>query len=78
MSLIGILRWGGEAWLVRAAQAEAFDPKLSGGVVRVAAGTGVLLRKERGEKGRSLERDPFLSFVSQSICVIPFQRHSQW
>lgn len=54
---------------MRAAQAEAFDPKPPGSLVRVAAGTGVLLRKESGEKGRSLEHDPLLSFVSQSICI---------
>lgn len=54
---------------MRAAQAEAFNPKPPGSLVRVAAGTGVLPRKEPGEKGRSLEHDPLLSFVSQSICI---------
>lgn len=54
---------------MRAARAEASDPKPPGSLVKVAAGTGVLLKKEPGEKGRSWELDPLLSFVSQSICI---------
>lgn len=77
MSLIPTLRCGRQAWLVRVARAEVFDPKHSSSLVRVAAGIGVLLRREFGDKGRSLEHNPFLSFATQGIWVLPFQRHSK-
>lgn len=53
---------------MRAARTDAFDPEHSRSVVSVAAGTGVLLSGELGEQGRSLEHDPFLSFVSEHLC----------